>query len=514
MSEPIEEGTVLGGRYRVIGLVTSSDDQDLVLNGMDQVLNRQVAILVAATDHATQTAESARQIAIGERTSPVQVLDLGISHGRTYLVANEIEPDHLLELVYPPSATPYVEPFYTDTLGSEIFGESRQLEPQVYEDDEEYYGTLHAGYEGGKRSMLDRFADRLAQRRADRAAAAGAAAAGAAAASSTEPETSQPEPVEPATGNIEQSSADDAHTDQVSAVPPAPSDQQPAEQEDTADDVSAEAATEEPTAAAPILPPPPKRPPSQPAAQEPEPATEPAALIPEPGARSKAAADEDDSEPNKLLRLLPLVAIALVVIVGVVIAMNSLNGVKTAGGEGQTGESPSVTETTEGGGTDSPSPSETEEPTVTPVTEEVTRVVPDQPDLNAEYDSTLPLIIDGNNATSWNSYTFQTANFGGFAANMALVVKLEEESDISDVKISQSGGSGGAIEVLVSDTPDLADAKKITTTSFTGPEINISVSEDGQPAKAQYVIVNVTELPRLQGGSRPFGMRIAEIAVS
>ncbi len=205
-------------------------------------------------------------------------------------------------------------------------------------------------------------------------------------------------------------------------------------------------------------------------------------------------------------------AIALVVIVGVAIALNSLNGVKTAGepGGGETSGQASPNQSP----TESPSASETTEPIVEPVIESVSRVVPDQPDLNSEYDDQLPLIVDGNNATAWNSYTFQTANFGGFANNMALVVKLKEESDVSDVKISQSGGSGGAVEILVSDSPDLADAKKITTTSFTGPEMNIAVSEDGKPAKAQYVIVNVTELPRLQGGTRPFGMRIGEIAVS
>lgn len=486
MSEPIEEGTVLGGRYRITGLVTSNDDQDLVLTGMDQVLNRQVSILVAANAHAAQVAESARQIAIGERTSAVQVLDLGMSHGRTYLVANEVAPDHLLELGFPPSATPYVEPFYTDTLGSEIFGESRQLEPQVYEDDEEYYGTLNAGFEGQEKpSLLDRFADRIAQRRAERAAAAGAAGA-AAAASSTTPETTEPDPVEP----VFQEPA----TDPSPAVPPA----------------------QEPIEPAPVIPPPPSRPPASAPVDEPvatqQPATETAPVLKQSAPATQDGEEDSDAEPNKLLRLLPLVAIALVVIVGVVIAMNSLNGVKTAGepGEGQTTTDSSPNQSP----SESPSATETTEPAVEPVIESVTRVVPDQPDLNAEYDDQLPLIVDGNNATSWNSYTFQTANFGGFANNMALVVKLEEESDVSDVKISQSGGSGGAVEILVSDSPDLADAKKITTTSFTGPEMNIAVSEDGKPAKAQYVIVNVTELPRLQGGTRPFGMRIGEIAVS
>ena len=64
----IDEGTVLGGRYEITGRVMASAQQDQVLTGLDQVLNREVLILVASRENASQAAQSARQLATGERT--------------------------------------------------------------------------------------------------------------------------------------------------------------------------------------------------------------------------------------------------------------------------------------------------------------------------------------------------------------------------------------------------------------------------------------------------------------
>ena len=36
----------------------------------------------------------------------------------------------------------YVEPFFTEHLGTELFGETRQRTPHTYEDDTEYYAEL------------------------------------------------------------------------------------------------------------------------------------------------------------------------------------------------------------------------------------------------------------------------------------------------------------------------------------------------------------------------------------
>jgi len=140
VSQPIDVGSVLGGRYKVTATVLTSHDHDLVLDGVDQVLNRPVSILVAGPGNAEQLAQSAREVATGERPGNVQILDLGVSESTTYLIANHSTAPDLLDLVVATNP-PYVEPFFTDTLGSEIFGQARSHEPETYDglyDDDEH----------------------------------------------------------------------------------------------------------------------------------------------------------------------------------------------------------------------------------------------------------------------------------------------------------------------------------------------------------------------------------------
>ena len=191
MSQSIEVGSVLGGRYRVTEHVVTSADQDRIFTGLDQVLNRRVTILVASRENATQVAASARELAMGERHDEVQVLDLGLSEGRTYLIAGG-NPDHdvLLGMAYP--ADTYIEPFQTDTLGSEIFGSSREAEAEARDDDEAYYSELEervrADQDQSRRpGFLNRISERLSERvssESDGTAAKEASAAAALAAAS------------------------------------------------------------------------------------------------------------------------------------------------------------------------------------------------------------------------------------------------------------------------------------------------------------------------------------------
>ncbi|WAP51994.1 hypothetical protein OL239_01250 [Arthrobacter sp. ATA002] len=134
MPQPVDAGSTLGGRYKVTAQVLASAENDLVLDGVDQVLNRAVSILLAAPENTAQVSASAREIATGERASNVQILDLGVSDGRTYLVTNNANAADLLDLVIERDA-PYVEPFFTDTLGSEIFGMPRSREPETEDED-------------------------------------------------------------------------------------------------------------------------------------------------------------------------------------------------------------------------------------------------------------------------------------------------------------------------------------------------------------------------------------------
>ena len=89
MSHPIDVGSVLGGRYKVTATVLTSHDQDLVLDGVDQVLNRSVSILVAGPGNADQVAQSAREVATGERPGVLAGLGILAALPAIWLVARE-----------------------------------------------------------------------------------------------------------------------------------------------------------------------------------------------------------------------------------------------------------------------------------------------------------------------------------------------------------------------------------------------------------------------------------------
>jgi hypothetical protein len=707
VTQPIEEGMVLGGRYLVTGHVLTSADQDMVLDGRDQVLNRDVSILVASSDHASQVAASARELATGERQGGIQVLDLGLSEGRTYLIAGgSPEPDELLDMTREQQV--YVEPFQTDTLGSEIFGEARTYEPHVYEDDEDYYEDLDDSFavEGSERrrprflkGISERLSQRLGSHDAARDAVSGAGATMAAAeavagaregddddrAAGEDPyrsairrtdEKPLPDTVsdDEWTGTHDEVAVDPAHRapaaasgseaaeeypragerDTIPAKPTSPPqgspdrtmahDHQPAPRDVRASQPSAEPGSAAPrdgdagtfpehgsaagrdhdaaadtgevgradvvggaavgaaagaaaaadagsgpgtaatgavstagtdatrgldadaAGAAPVGPshqPDLDRPdaagvaPGRPkvsiwsddegedqrgrrdsgggsavaaglaAAAATAPVDgDPRQSSPDPGpsepvSRTDREHDEDydafadgdedyqDEDKPRGARWILGGILALVLILGAVFAFNLLGDNR----EPQAGDGDSTPTAPAGSPTDAQTAgSDLPEPVITGAT----RLVPDNPQLSADTDNTLPNAIDGNPATSWQTYSFAQPLFGGYASSMALVIELEESSAINQVDITQNNGSGGSFSVLLNDAPQLDGARQIAEGSFTGPQVSVPVSgEDGAPAEAQYVIINFTELPQLSNASAnlPYGLRIAEVQV-
>ncbi|MHA7140168.1 hypothetical protein [Arthrobacter sp. CAL618] len=491
MPQPVDVGSVLGGRYKVTAYVLASADRDLVLDGMDQVLNRPVSILVASASNASQIAATAREVATGERAGNIQVLDLGVTDESTYLVTNRASPADLLDLVVPQDA-PFVEPFFTDTLGSEIFGGPRSTEPETYDDDDDY-----DYYDDDQPEKKSRLPKARLPKFGKGAAAAGAAGvtAGASGADAATPASANP-------------------ASASSAVPPPPasaprgSDQPKvslwSESDYDADakrtDDSGRAASHFPAAAAS------------------------GGGAPEDYDEYDTAEDDDEGNNPKYTRVLVGVVLAIILVTVVALAVNQLSNYFSpdplAGAEtttAQVEEEPTDDVAT----TPAEGPEETPEPTVEavePVPANVTRLVPDNAELNAETDADLPLIIDGNPGSFWGSLVFANETFGGLAQSMALVVELEEESTISQIQIEQLNGSGGSFTVLLNDEPTLDGADQIAQSSFTGPTINIPVppGAEGEPATAQYVIVNLTQLPRLTNVQAifPWGVRIAEISVS
>lgn len=515
MPQPVDVGSVLGGRYKVTAYVLASADRDLVLDGMDQVLNRPVSILVASASNADQIAATAREVATGERAGNIQVLDLGVTDESTYLVTNRAAAADLLDLVVPqdeatPSEDePFVEPFFTDTLGSEIFGGPRSTEPETYDDDDDYLYEDEEPRPPRKprlpKARLPKFGRNSSSPGVSGAAGAAGVAGGAAV---------------PAAGNAGQSSsAPSSPGPQVPSPPssaPQVSDSATATGQDQpkvslwedseygSDDVPDETA-------------------GRPAARFPAAATAGGAGS---GADNYDLDDEDDDRGNnpKYTRVLVGVVLAIILVTVVALAANQLTGYFGTDPEAGPGTSTTQAEeepTADGSATPTQEGEETAEPSVEPVTPvptAVTRLVPDNAELNAESDADLPQIIDGNPGSFWGSLVFANETFGGLAQNMALVVELEEESTINQIQIEQLNGSGGSFTVLLNDEPTLEGADQIAQSSFTGPTINIPVppGADGEPATARYIIVNLTQLPRLTNVQAvfPWGVRIAEISAS
>lgn len=534
VSQPIDVGSVLSGRYQVTETVLSSAEGDLVLSGIDQVLNRSVSIMVASVANSSQLATSAREIAMGERAANVQVLDLGITDSnQTYLVANVTRSSDLLDLVLETDEAPYVEPFFTDTLGTEIFGESRQAVPETYEDDEEYYehlryddepaqqGKLGNALAGGFAGLKNRFGKKNAQ--------------------PAEEVYEDDYEAAPATGAIGEQTAPNEQVAATEATPVAPAPEQKPKVT-RLDDKNEPSVTATAALAAAAQSkgqtPEPKAPKQEPKAEEQKPAEKkkPVAAAPAAAAAGVAAAaaapkastfpaaaknvsaqqpveEEEEESTSKATRLLVGAVLVIVLVIGVVFAFNFL------GGDKNTTADPSTPTATEAPA--SPEESEAskkpEAPALpAPEIDDVSRLVPGNQALNAETDNTLSKMIDGNASSNYRTYTYTQPKFGGFASNMVFILELKDDSAIKEVNLEGLNATGGSYELLVGKSDDLGDAKSIAKGSFSGPSISVNVKDgDKDYMEGKYVFLNVTELPRRASGSndsRPYGLQVGEFS--
>lgn len=540
MSHPIDVGSVLGGRYKVTATVLTSHDQDLVLDGVDQVLNRPVSILVAGPGNAEQVAQSAREVATGERPGSVQILDLGVSDATTYLITNHTSAADLLDLVVS-SNPPYIEPFFTDTLGSEIFGQARSHEPETYDglyDDEEVdAGYINYGHTqpvaGHQPAPPAAPAAGMPSRPASApsSGAAAAAATGAAAAAARAPKAPKTAPQETA-----------AHQGAKETTAPQPV------QESAAPRPAEPAAPQPPTAAAPKV--------SlwsdddyagidqqgngiqqgagdqQDTGDHRGAATAAAASAGLAGtgfnsadrapgnfpASARSAVDEDEyveyeDEPRReprSMRWLVGGLLAVVLVVVLIFAVTNLGSLFKSSPQSNAGSSSSSSSAPEQS-TGQPSSTASEAPAAgPPVIQDVTRL--GNFDFAGNYDSDLVKTFDGNGASYWSDMEFATEDWGGLASEVPLVVKLKGPSKVSSVTLSQLGASGGNISVYTNDRPSLDGAKQVGSNSFTSPDLTMPLPE---PVTAQYVIVSIKTLPKLAAPKTRYGygLRLAEIKV-
>ena len=575
MSHPIDVGSVLGGRYKVTATVLSSHDQDLVLDGVDQVLNRPVSILVAGPYNADQVAQSAREVATGERPGNVQILDLGVSDATTYLITNHTSAADLLDLVVA-SNPPYVEPFFTDTQGSEIFGQARSHEPEAYDEDDEveagyinynesqpggqYPATAPApaasrsGHSSHGATSLQGHGQQApaqaptapvrkapvvpplpAARPATGAGAAGAAAAGAAGAAGAAagsrgnrqgiPETTAPQPIQTDKG-YEQDAAQHDNVEQALL-------QRDNNRSENAPRGAAGAGAAAAGAAAAsgdghnsskvslwsendydYVP-------EDEYDDEGSNAHEQdrrAGNFPDVARTGAAPAadyyDDEDDEPQKeprSMRWLVGGLLAAVLIVGLIFAVTNL---------GSLFKSAPQTEATPGA--TAPPSAATQPSTGTPAKSTAPAAGPPAIegitrqgnfDFAATYDDDLAKAFDGNAASYWSDMEFATEDWGGLAPEgVPLVVKLKSSSKVSSITLNQLGASGGSITVYTNDRPALDGAKQVGTNSFTSPDLTMPLAE---PVTAQYVIISIKNLPKLAAPKTRFGygLRLAEIKV-
>lgn len=537
MSNPIDVGSVLGGRYKVTATVLSSHDHDLVLDGVDQVLNRPVSILVAGPQNTEQVAQSAREVATGERPGTVQVLDLGVSDAATYLITNHTSAADLLDLVVA-SNPPYVEPFFTDTLGSEIFGQPRSHEPEPY-DEEDHVEAGYINYGETRPSQVDPYrnppvvpprpparpaaapaargngASAVGGTAVGRAASAGAAAAGAAAGAATsartdttgkqaangaDPDATAAHPVQAASSNSGSGSGTGPAAPASGAASGKPkvslwSDDDYAD----ADHRGKFDQDEDP-------------------ADNPQPVNKKSALFARAAAPAAAGVsfadqgdydgdrDEPEREPRSM-RWLVGGLLAVVLIAGLIFAVTNLGSLFS-----QPQANNPVPTTNAPQATAAPAQAPSSAPAaVPPAIESISRE--GDFDFAATFDGDLVKAYDGNAASYWSDMEFATENWGGLAPQgVQLVVKLKEAATVSSVTLSQLGGSGGNVTVYTNDRPSIDGAKAVGTNSFTSTDLNMPLAE---PVEAEYVIVSVNGLPRLAAPKTRygFGIRLAEVKV-
>lgn len=522
MSNPIDVGSVLGGRYKVTATVLASHDHDLVLDGVDQVLNRPVSILVAGPENTEQVAQSAREVATGERPGNVQVLDLGVTAAATYLITNHTSAADLLDLVVA-SNPPYVEPFFTDTLGSEIFGQPRSHEPEPYDDDEENVDAGYIKYSETHPSQVDPYrtapvvpprpparpaaTPAVGRKPSGSSALGGAAAAGAASSGVSGPATRPAvQSEEPATASFPSSAPDQDE----SFVPPAGSGSGKPKVSLWSEDDYANTGDQDLYEDAPVE-------------EEPRPVKKkspvfarqaaPAAAS---GASSAGRDDYDDDDQDaperepRSMRWLVGGLLAVVLIAGLVFAVTNLGSLFSS--QPQANPTAAGTNNSAPEGSSAPSQAPTSAPpAVPPAIEGVSRQ--GNFDFAATFDGDLVKAYDGNAASYWSDMEFATENWGGLALQgVPLVVKLKSPATVSSITLSQLGGSGGNITVYTNDRPSIDGAKAVGTNSFTSTDLNIPLAE---PVQAQYVIVSINSLPRLAAPKTRYGygLRLAEIKV-
>ncbi|OMH34194.1 hypothetical protein [Tersicoccus sp. Bi-70] len=549
MTQPVDVGAMLGGRYKVTGQVLVSADADYVFDGVDQTLSRKVSILVPAEEHAEDMAHHARQVAVGERSDPLQVLDLGRTQGHPYLVTNRASAAELLDLLLAEEAAESDDdhhdgrPFDVErgvgasaAPATEITPVSRYRPEERDEDDRRLESEILDDDESGDRAQDDtdvrpaRGRGRWGLGRFGAAAAAGAAAGAIGSRGRTAaPEFERDDSADAVDttsfdtidhrGDTDQGDADyrdadyrdegetwdeDGYDDENGYADVDDRDRREDDQADLDDDLRDDEDLRD--------------------RRHRDEAWDDDAAAGATGAGAAAAGeryDDDDDEledddrendPRFSRALVGLLVVALILagVFFVFTQLGNLTGGGTPAAQASSGSAPaSAAATPRPSGASSTPAAPTAPPRIIGVAREMKNN--QYPDI-ASLDRLLPRLYDGNDTTDWFSSTYSSPAFAGLADNLALVFTLQQPAKVSRVDITQQGGQGGSFQIMVNDQPTIDGARQVAQGSFTSP--NVSVPLPGGTPSGKFLIVNFTELPRINGGQYPYGVRISEIALS
>ncbi|MEH0111297.1 hypothetical protein V6N00_16415 [Tersicoccus sp. MR15.9] len=555
MTQPVDVGSMLGGRYKVTGQVLVSADADYVFDGVDQILSRKVSILVPSEDHGDDMVHHARQVAVGERSDPLQVLDLGRNHGHPYLVTNRASAAELLDVLLAEEEAPTAEdddarPFDVErgawvatpeappTESRPISGyrpeaakdaDDRQLESEILHED---FATGDEAEDTDQDAAPARGRSRWGLGRFGAGAAVGAAAGALASRGRTAaPETARhdtadavdttsfdriegrergyedeygDEDYRDGNGTWDEPGYDDEsqYGDEPAAAEhdlddQADLDDDLRDDEDLRDRRHGDDDWDDEAAAAGAV---------------------------GAGGRGRDRYDrrdedddlEDDDRENdpRFSRALVGILVVALILVGVFFVYTQLGnltggGTPAAQSTPQTTASSAAAASPKASGASSAPAAPSAPPRIIGVVREMKNN--QYPDI-ASLDRLLPRLYDGNDTTDWFSSTYSSANFAGLADNLALVCALQQPAKVSRVDITQQGGQGGSFQIMVNDQPTIDGARQVAQGSFTSPQVSVPLP-GGTPA-GKYLIVNFTELPRINGGQYPYGVRISEIALN
>ncbi|MDO5618968.1 hypothetical protein [Kocuria sp.] len=472
MPQPISLGTVLGGRYKVLDEVLTTPERDYVLGGQDQILGREVTILVPSERHTSRVVENARAMAIGAVDADLHILDLGQSGSTTYLVTSFVAPSVLMEeLLSEPGATD------DETLSDDIFGRPRssgtagtyvvddgEPEAEGEQTSEEFFDQWDNDDIDSAPAApeMEKHLGRIkrAPESSTRATLFDRAAAGRGSTPSKAPvrDTHRIDPTYD--GDNRYDSYEYEYTSGAKARG------------------GAGGATEALNRNA-------------------------VRARSEQGGTGSSAARVNESKSSSRGGLLALLLVLVgVLALGAVLVFGGLDNLFSGGGGTQ-------------GASATPTDQATEQ-TVTAAPVSAIRLVPDNPTFMADQDSGLQAVIDEDPASAWASYGFGSPDFSQLVSSVSLAVRFDQPTVMNQVSISQESGTGGSFTVYVADEPSLENAVEVGQGTFQGQQTTVQLGDPARDAEHQYLIVEWTELPTLTQpiAGYNYGLRISDINVT